>query len=183
MEQKPYEILNRSSVEEFRKKDKVPARVVLDNVRSGLNVGAVFRSADAFGIIGINLCGITVSPPHREILKTALGATMSVDWTYHAKVEDCITKLKQDGFRVMAVETATGATSLEHCTFDESAKFAFVFGNEVEGINNKVLALCDGAIEIPQVGTKHSFNISVSLGIVLWEYFRQFRKKYHLEVD
>jgi len=176
MEQKPYDILNRPSLEEFKNQEKYPVVLVLDNLRSGLNIGSAFRTGDAFGIQSIELCGICATPPHKEILKTALGATNSVNWNYHQSTEECLGSLKQIGFKLMAVEMTTGSVSLEDCNFEVNQKTALVFGNEVMGIDKPVLELCDGAIEIPQIGTKHSFNISVSLGIVLWEYFRQVRK-------
>lgn len=177
MEQKPYDILNRPSLEEFKTQEKYPVMLVLDNLRSGLNIGSAFRTGDAFGIEGILLCGICATPPHKEILKTALGATNSVMWNYHQDTAECIRSLRSKDYRVLAVEMTTGSISLEQKVFSAQEPTALVFGNEVMGIDKDILALCDGAIEIPQVGTKHSFNISVSLGIVLWEYFRQVRSQ------
>lgn len=179
MEQTPYTILNRPSVDEFKKQDKYPVVLVLDNLRSGLNIGSAFRTGDAFGIESIQLCGICATPPHKEILKTALGATNSVAWEYHATTAECLKALKEKNYLIIAIEITTESVSLELQKFELSQPVALVFGNEVMGIPVETLALCDAAIEIPQVGTKHSFNISVSLGIVLWEYFRQIRLAQH----
>ena len=175
MKQKTYEVLNRYSVDEFQRLKKLPVVIVLDNLRSGLNIGSAFRTADAFAVSSIELCGICAIPPNREILKTALGATESVQWRYHDSTKDCIRQLKSEGFGIFAIEIATDSISLEKISFDAESKTAIVFGNEVNGISEDVLGLCDGAIEIPQLGTKHSFNVSVSLGIVLWEYYRQIK--------
>ena len=174
MEQKSYDVLNRVSVDTFRKQDKYPLILVLDNLRSGLNIGSAFRTGDAFGIQSIELCGNSATPPHKEILKTALGATNSVQWNYHEFTASCIERLKDQGYGIVAVEMTTDSVSLEDKIFTHTP-LALVFGNEVMGLSKEILALCDSSIEIPQVGTKHSFNISVSLGIVLWEYFRQIR--------
>jgi len=175
VEQKNYDILNRLSVDEYQNLDKFPVIVVLDNLRSGLNIGSAFRTGDAFAIDGIELCGICATPPNKEILKTALGATESVRWQYHASTEECLRLLKSQGYQIVAVETTTASVSLEAAQFSRETRLAFVFGNEVNGISAGVLSLCDHSVEIPQLGTKHSFNVSVSLGIVLWEYFRQIR--------
>ncbi len=175
MKQKSYDALNRLSVEDYKGMEKLPVVIVLDNLRSGLNIGSAFRTADAFAVTSIELCGICATPPNREILKTALGATESVQWRYHDSTADCIRQLKTVGYSIFAVETATNSVSLEKIVFGAESKTAIVFGNEVKGIDEAILTLCDGAIEIPQLGTKHSFNVSVSLGIVMWEYFRQIK--------
>ena len=177
MEQKPYDILNRPSLETYKVQEKYPVVLILDNLRSGLNIGSAFRTGDAFGIESIHLCGICATPPHKEILKTALGATNSVDWKYFTTTSESIATLKLAQYKIMAVEMTTNSTSLEDVAFEPEGALALVFGNEVMGIDMEILGMCDGALEIPQVGTKHSFNISVSLGIVLWEYFRQIRKQ------
>lgn len=179
MEQTPYTVLNRVTVDDFKLQDKYPVTLVLDNLRSGLNIGSAFRTGDAFGIKSIELCGICATPPHKEILKTALGSTNSVDWHYHPTTEECLKSLKEKNYLIIAIEITTESVSLEDHKFEISQPVALVFGNEVAGIPAETLALCDAAIEIPQVGTKHSFNISVSLGIVLWEYFRQIRLVQH----
>jgi len=163
--------LGRMSVEEFKQADKSKIIVVLDNVRSMHNVGSVFRTADAFLMEAVYLCGYTPKPPHRDIQKTALGATETVEWHYCNTTIEAINLLKQMGYKVFAVEQAEGSVSLEKFTIAEN--IAVVFGNEVEGVDNQVLELCDGCIEIPQFGTKHSLNISVATGIVLWELTRK----------
>ena len=167
------EELNRPSLEEYRQQPKVPIVLVLDNIRSMHNVGSAFRTADAFAIQSIVLCGITAQPPHREIHKTALGATDSVDWRYEKDVVDACQQLRQDGYQLWAVEQADKSTSLEKFEMDQEAKYALVFGNEVFGVNEEVVTLADGCLEIPQFGTKHSLNVSVSMGVVLWELVRQ----------
>ena len=163
--------LNRKSIEEFKQSDKTPIIIVLDNVRSLNNIGSVFRTSDALLIEAVYLCGITATPPHRELHKTALGAEDSVHWEYFKNTEDAVAKLKENGFEVYSVEQAENSTSLEEFQTDSSKKYALVFGNEVKGVQQKVVNLSDGCIEIPQFGTKHSFNISVSCGIVLWDLF------------
>ena len=162
------EELNRLSLEEFKKAEKTPLIVVLDNVRSLHNVGSVFRTADAFLVEKIFLCGITGTPPNKEIYKTALGATDSLDWQYHKSTYDCVLELKQQGYKIAAVEQATGSILLNEFKWD-STKLVLIFGNEVNGVNEEVMKLIDYCIEIPQFGSKHSFNISISAGIVLWE--------------
>lgn len=162
------EELGRMSVDAFKQSPKNPIMVVLDNIRSMHNVGSVFRTADAFRVEGICLCGYTPQPPHRDIHKTALGATETVDWMYYPSTVEAVVALKQSGYRIFAVEQAEKSLSLAHFSLPE-AKSALVFGNEVEGVNDSVLALCDGCIEIPQSGMKHSLNISVAAGIVIWE--------------
>lgn len=161
--------LNRKSVEDFRKSEKQPIVVILDNVRSMHNVGSVFRSADAFLLEGIYLCGYTPTPPHRDINKTALGATESVAWKYFDTTTEAIQLLKEEGYKVFAVEQAESSVFLQNFTYTNIDKLAVVFGNEVEGVGNESMLLCDGCIEIPQMGMKHSLNISVAAGIVLWE--------------
>jgi len=161
--------LGRKTVEEFKHADKNPVVAVLDNIRSMHNVGSVFRTADAFLIEAICLCGYTPQPPHRDIHKTALGATETVDWLYYAHTVDAVTDLKQRGYTVYGIEQAEGSISLERFAAPPGEKIAVVFGNEVEGVQTEVLQLCDGCIEIPQLGMKHSLNISVAAGIVLWK--------------
>ncbi|MEN0003362.1 MAG: RNA methyltransferase [Bacteroidota bacterium] len=166
--------LNRISVAEFKATDKTPIVLVLDNIRSALNVGSAFRTADAFALAHIYLCGITAKPPHREILKTAIGATDSVDWTYCEQVEDAITDLKGQGYTILSIEQTTDSTPLQEMT-KPSSPIALVFGNEVSGVSDTALNLSDRAIEIPQFGTKHSLNISVCLGIVVWSFFEKLK--------
>jgi len=161
--------LGRKSVEEFKQASKTPVIAVLDNIRSMHNVGSVFRTADAFLVEAIFLCGYTPQPPHRDINKTALGATETVDWMYFATTVEAVVELKEKGYKVFAVEQTVGSISLEKFSVNAEDKIAVVFGNEVEGVHDDVLALVDGSIEIPQHGMKHSLNISVAAGIVLWE--------------
>jgi tRNA G18 (ribose-2'-O)-methylase SpoU len=161
--------LNRKSVDDFRSSEKQPIIVILDNVRSMHNVGSVFRTADAFLLEAIYLCGYTPSPPHREINKTALGATESVTWKHFPATTMAIRVLKEAGYRVYAVEQAENSLLLQNTSSLNMDKLAVVFGNEVEGVSEDALQLCDGCIEIPQMGMKHSLNISVAAGIVLWQ--------------
>ena len=161
--------LGRKSVEQFRISEKSPFVVVLDNIRSSSNVGSVFRTADAFLIKSIYLCGITSVPPDPAIRKTALGATESVAWKYFKKTSAAIAELKSQSYKVIGIEQADGATFLSDFKAEKNTKYALVFGHEVNGVDQEVLDECDQVIEIPQFGTKHSFNISVSAGIVLWE--------------
>lgn len=160
--------LGRMSVAEFKEAKKNPIAVVLDNIRSMHNVGSVFRSSDAFRIEAICLCGYTPQPPHRDIQKTALGATETVNWLYFEHTIDAIKQLKAHGYRIYAIEQVEGSISLEEFNV-EGQKIAVIFGNEVEGVDNDLLSHCDGCIEIPQLGMKHSLNISVAVGIVLWD--------------
>ncbi len=160
--------LNRKSVEDFKQADKKRVIVVLDNIRSMHNVGSVFRTSDAFLIEAICLCGYTPQPPHRDINKTALGATETVDWLYFDKTADAIAVLKTKGYKVYAVEQVKDSISLQNVPANNEA-IAVIFGNEVEGVDDEVLKLVDGTIEIPQLGMKHSLNISVAAGIVLWK--------------
>jgi len=163
--------LGRKSSEEFREAEKLPLVLVLDNVRSLNNVGSVFRTADAFLLEALYLCGYTGTPPHREIQKTALGATESVRWKHFPSIRDAIDELKAEGYAVYAVEQTEKSISLEK--FQPQEKTALVFGNEVEGVQQEAIDACAGSIEIPQFGTKHSFNIAVSVGIVVWEVWRK----------
>lgn len=164
--------ITRLSAEEFRKAEKMPLVVILDNVRSLHNVGAVFRTADAFRVQGIMLCGITATPPQTEIHKTALGAEDSVAWQYYADTRDAVNDLKAKGYLVYAVEQAEGSVSLERLSLSahHPQGYAIVLGNEVKGVQQQVVDLCHGCIEIPQFGTKHSLNVSVAAGIVIWEF-------------
>ena len=164
--------LNRKTVNEFKQSEKIPIVVVLDNIRSMHNVGSVFRTADAFLLQGIYLCGYTPQPPHRDIHKTALGATETVEWKYAANAVDALKSLKEQGYQVFAVEQVKESIALQNFNFEQEAKLAVIFGNEVTGVGEEVLKLCDGSIEIPQLGMKHSLNISVAAGIVLWEMVR-----------
>ena len=160
------------SVEGFRRAEKTPIRIVLDNVRSMHNVGSVFRTADAFLIEGIDLCGYTPRPPHRDIHKTALGATETVAWTSSDDTKSVVLRLQQDGYEVWAVEQVKGSVMLHELDIRTDDRLAIVFGNEVDGVQADVIALCKGCIEIPQLGMKHSLNISVAAGVVLWELCR-----------
>ncbi|TLX75036.1 RNA methyltransferase [Labilibacter sediminis] len=161
--------LNRLSVEEFKEIEKTPIIAILDNIRSLNNVGSVFRTSDALCIEEIYLCGITPTPPHNDIHKTALGAEDSMNWSYHEDTVNAIKKLQQKGYKVYCVEQAEGSTSLLNFKPVKNESIALVFGNEVKGVQQKVIDISDGCVEIPQFGTKHSLNISVSAGIVLWE--------------
>jgi len=163
--------LNRVSVAEFKNGEKFPIVVVLDNVRSMHNIGSIFRTADGFAVEKICLCGITATPPHREIEKTALGATQSVAWEYYQNPLEAVERLRNDGYIVMAVEQAESSIMLIEFQPLADRKYALVFGNEVNGVSDDVMQRIDGCIEIPQFGTKHSFNIVVSAGIVLWDLF------------
>ncbi|MHA4844256.1 RNA methyltransferase [Flavitalea antarctica] len=166
------EELNRKSVSQFKDSEKIPIVVVLDNIRSMHNVGSVFRTSDAFLIERMFLCGYTPQPPHRDIQKTALGATDTVKWDYVEQTTEAISQLKALGYLVYAIEQAHLSVPLHSFSLDPGQKLAVVFGNEVTGVADDVLALCDGCLEIPQLGMKHSLNISVAAGIVLWELVR-----------
>ena len=166
------EELGRKSVEDFKLADKKPLVVVMDNIRSMHNVGSVFRTADAFLISGICLCGFTPQPPHRDIHKTALGATDSVDWLYYENTVDAVLALKERGYKVLAIEQTEGSIMLDEYVYKQMPT-AFVFGNEVDGVSDEVIQVCDGVIEIPQWGMKHSLNISVAAAVVLWEFVRK----------
>ena len=169
------EELGRPSAEEFAAMEKMPVAVVLDNVRSAQNVGSFFRTGDAFAVERIALCGITAAPPSRDIHKTALGAELTVPWTYYASAAECIAQLRAEGYAVYAVEQVEGAVMLDAFRAAPGVKYALVFGNEVDGVGQEAVDLCDGAIEIPQAGTKHSINVSVSGGVVLWSFFARLR--------
>lgn len=164
--------LNRKSVEEFKGSEKIPLVVILDNIRSMHNVGSVFRTADAFLLKAIYLCGYTPQPPHRDIHKTALGATETVDWKYFSEASAAVQGLRDEGYSIFAIEQVEKSIPLHQFKTGEYEKLAVVFGNEVTGVGDQVLKLCDGCIEIPQFGMKHSLNISVAAGIVLWELVR-----------
>jgi tRNA G18 (ribose-2'-O)-methylase SpoU len=167
--------LNRLDIDQFKKAKKIPLIVVLDNIRSLNNIGSVFRTADAFLIEKVYLCGITATPPNKEIHKTALGATESVDWEYTENTLELIRKLKSENVVVLSVEQADRSTSLEEFKPSTDQKYAIIFGNEVKGIQQNVVSESDFCLEIPQYGTKHSLNISVSCGIVLWDLFAKIR--------
>ncbi|MFO7613894.1 MAG: RNA methyltransferase [Bacteroidales bacterium] len=161
--------LNRISPEEFKASGKLPVILVLDDVRSAYNVGSIFRTADAFRVEAIYICGISARPPHKDISKTALGATESVEWHYFANVLDAANSLRQNGYRIYALEQAEGSISLGDFQPEKGSKIALIFGHEVFGVKEELLKECNGCIEIPQFGTKHSFNVAISAGIVLWE--------------
>jgi len=165
--------LQRKTISDFREAEKTPIIIILDDIRSLHNIGSVFRTADAFLIEKIYLCGITATPPNKEINKTALGATETVAWEHNESVLEIITKLKAQNTSVFAIEQVENAVFLQDFKVEENQKYALVFGNEVYGVSQKAIELCDGSIEIPQLGTKHSLNISVSAGIVVWDLFKQ----------
>ena len=167
--------LNRLDVSEFKAMKKSPFIIVLDNIRSLNNVGSVFRSSDAFLVESIYLCGITAQPPHKDIHKTALGATDSVDWEYFENTNLAIDKLKKEGYKIVSVEQAENSVMLQDFEILDSEKYALVLGHEVKGVDQKIIDQSDYVLEIPQFGTKHSFNISVTTGIVLWELFRKYK--------
>ena len=169
--------LGRKSIEDFQKTEKNPIVIVLDNVRSLNNIGSVFRTADSFLLEGIYLCGITAKPPHRDIQKTALGATETVAWQHFNETLQAVERLKQDNYQVIAIEQAEGSTSLDLFTPDAKCRYALVFGHEVKGVNQEILNLCDSCIEIPQFGTKHSLNIAVSVGVVVWDVVSKLNNK------
>jgi len=168
--------LDRKSVAEFKEAQKNPIIIVLDDIRSLHNIGSVFRTSDAFLIEKIYLCGITATPPNKEINKTALGATDTVAWEYQKDVLEVITDLKSQNVEVYAIEQVENAIFLDNFEIEANKKYALIFGNEVFGVNQEAVKLCDGAIEIPQLGTKHSLNISVSTGIVIWDLFCKLNK-------
>lgn len=161
--------LGRKSIDQYKDSKKSAFLIVLDNVRSHNNVGSVFRTADAFLTKKIYLCGITARPPHRDIQKTALGATESVEWSYFESTVDAVRELKSEGYKIIGVEQTEGSVELQNVKIEKNRNYALVFGHEVSGVDQQVLDLCDICVEIPQFGTKHSFNIAVSAGIVLWE--------------
>lgn len=165
--------LNRISKDEFKQTKKIPLIIVLDNVRSLNNIGSVFRTSDAFLVEAIYLCGISSPPPNPEIHKTALGAEDSVDWEYFEDTHNAVDKLKQDGYTVYAVEQVTGSMMLDKIQLDKNLKYAVVMGNEVKGVQQTVVDKCDGCVEIPQFGTKHSLNVSVTTALIIWDFFQQ----------
>ena len=169
------EELGRISVEEFKAVDKLPLVVVLDNIRSLNNIGSIFRTADAFRISKLILCGITATPPHRDIHKTALGAENSVAWSYCEDIKDCISELRQDNYKVYAVEQADESIRLTAFEINDNDKIAIIVGNEVDGVSDEAIELSDGCIEIPQYGTKHSLNVSIATGIVMWDLFTKIK--------
>ena len=164
--------LPRKNRAEFKRAEKLPVLLMLENIRSMHNVGSVFRTADAFLVSGIYLCGYTPRPPHRDIHKTALGATETVEWKYTENAWEKVKELKSAGYRIVAVEQVTGSIPLQQFTLADGDQMVLIFGNEVEGVSEQVLSLCDGCIEIPQFGMKHSLNVSVAAGMVLWELVR-----------
>lgn len=165
--------MNRLSAEEFKTVEKLPLVVVLDNVRSLHNIGSVFRTSDAFRVECIYLCGITATPPHPEMHKTALGAEFTVDWKYVNNVVETVDNLRENGYTVFAVEQAEGSTMLQDLVLERGRRYAVVLGNEVKGVQQEAIDHCDGCIEIPQYGTKHSLNVSVTAGIVIWDLFKK----------
>ena len=172
--------LNRLTVDEFKQANKLPLAVILDEVRSLHNSGSVFRTSDAFLVERIYLCGITATPPHPEMHKTALGAEDTVDWKYVKHTLEAVEELHNEGYTVLAIEQVEGSTMLDELELEPDKKYAIVMGNEVKGVQQEVIDACDGCIEIPQYGTKHSLNVSVTTGIVLWEFANKlikFRKE------
>ncbi|HRN42918.1 MAG TPA: RNA methyltransferase [Vicingus sp.] len=167
--------LNRISAEEMKSVEKNPVTIVLDNIRSLNNIGSVFRTADAFLMEQIYLCGITATPPHRDIQKTALGATETVNWKHFSTTLEAIEQLKLQGYKIAAIEQTENSTFLNKFNINKNEKWALVFGNEVSGVDQEVINCCDVVVEIPQFGSKHSLNISVSAGVVLWEMLKQYR--------
>lgn len=173
MEKKSVLDLYRLSTEQYQQVDKLPFIVVLDNVRSLNNIGSVFRTSDAFLVEEIYLCGITATPPHPDIHKTALGAEDSVKWSYYQDTTEAVDKLHSLGYTVYSIEQVKNSISLESLILDRNQKYAVVLGNEVKGVQQEVVDKCDGCIEIPQFGTKHSLNVSVTAGLVIWDFFKQ----------
>ena len=167
------EELHRPSVDEFAAMGRIPVVVVLDNVRSAQNVGAFFRTSDAFAIERVALCGITSTPPSRDIHKTALGAELTVEWSHYETTVECVSQLKAEGYKLLAIEQVEGAVMLDELVVDADARYALVFGNEVAGVDQKVVDASDFSLEVPQFGTKHSLNVSVTVGVILW-HFRLF---------
>lgn len=165
--------LNRLSVEEYKIQEKYPVVVVLDNIRSANNTGSFFRTADAFALEAVYLCGITAQPPHRDIQKTAIGATESVHWKYYKTTQEAIEYLKKDNYVILSVEQCKNSTLLQNHRPKQNQKTAFVFGNEVSGVDQSIINLSDKCLEIPQWGTKHSLNVAVSAGIVLWDHINK----------
>ncbi len=170
------EELGRKSVDEYREAQKFPVVIVLDNIRSLHNIGSVFRTADGFLAEAVYLCGITACPPHREIRKTALGAAESVPWQYFEHTEEAVIQLRKDGYTILSIEQAEGSIPLDRFQPDRNNRYALIFGHEVKGVAQEIVDLSDYCLEIPQFGTKHSFNISVSAGIVLWDFFLKIKE-------
>ena len=168
--------LDRKSIPEYKASEKTPLIVILDNVRSLNNIGSIFRTADAFLIEKIYLCGITATPPHKDIQKTALGATEAVDWEYSENALELVQKLQKEQTQIFSVEQAENSLSLAHFQPEKGEKYALVFGNEVKGVQQKIVSASDGVLEIPQLGSKHSLNIAVSAGVVLWDLFSKMQK-------
>ncbi len=166
--------LNRVDVATFQQQEKLPVTVVLDSVRSMHNIGSIFRTSDGFAVEQIVLCGITAQPPHREIEKTALGATQSISWVYFSGIKEALQHLRNQGYQIVAIEQAENSISLNKFQPKNDKKYALIFGNEVNGVSDEAMEMIDACIEIPQFGTKHSFNIVVSAGIVLWDFFAKF---------
>lgn len=168
--------LNRPTVEEFKSKKKLPITLLLDDIRSMHNVGSIFRTADGFAIEKIILCGITGQPPHREIEKTALGATQSIDWFYEKNISDAVSQLRAENFQIIAIEQADNSVYLDEYLPDPNKKYALILGNEVNGVSDEAMEMIDNCIEIPQFGTKHSLNVVVSAGIILWDFYTKLVK-------
>jgi tRNA G18 (ribose-2'-O)-methylase SpoU len=167
--------LNRPEKDKYAEITKIPVWIILDNVRSGLNVGSVFRTADAFTVEGIMICGITAQPPERDILKSALGATETVTWKYYDSTQEALNEMKDSGFELYAIEQAEGSVDLNRLKIDINKKFGLILGHEVKGVDPNLISMLDGVIEVPQSGTKHSLNISVCCGIVVWEFYKRFK--------
>lgn len=165
--------MGRMNTEEFKQSQKMPLVVVLDDVRSMYNVGSVFRTSDAFRVSSIYLCGITATPPHAEIHKTALGAEDTVDWKHFDNTMDAVQSLKADGYHIFSIEQCVGSTMLQKIELDANTKYAVIFGNEVKGVKQEVVDASDACLEIPQFGTKHSLNVSTTAGMVIWEFAKQ----------
>lgn len=167
--------LNRLSTKEFKTSEKNNIVIILDNVRSALNVGSAFRTADGFALSHVYLCGITATPPHREILKTAIGATSSMDWTYYKEVKEAVLHCKGAGYTILGAEQTDSSVLLQDFNVEKTAKYAIVMGNEVNGISDEILEELDYCLEIPQFGTKHSFNVAVATGIITWDIFQKMK--------
>jgi 23S rRNA (guanosine2251-2'-O)-methyltransferase len=173
--------LSRITTDEFKKVDKIPLIVILDQVRSLNNIGSVFRTSDAFRVESIYLCGITATPPHAEIHKTALGAEFSVEWRYFENTVDAVKQLQSENVKVFAIEQVEKSVMLQDFEVEQGIRYAIIFGNEVKGVDQKVVDQCDGCIEIPQFGTKHSLNVSVTAGIVVWDLFQKLSQNLPIE--